>query len=210
VAAAPATAGSQAISGRADWIADGDTFTLISTTGEEIEVRLGDIDAPEGDQPYGERARLELERLIEGRPLRVEPLDVDRLGRLVGRVYAGDTDVCARLVEGGAAWAYREFLRDADLLELESRARAARRGLWAAATPVPPWQWRRQHDAPRVERGAVGACDIKGNVSASGERIYHLPGQQYYDRTRIDTTAGERFFCSEAEARAAGFRRSKR
>jgi hypothetical protein len=55
-----------------------------------------------------------------------------------------------------------------------------------------------------------GNCDIKGNISVkSGERIYHVPGQDYYDRTRIDTGKGERYFCSEAEARAAGWRRSK-
>ena len=53
-------------------------------------------------------------------------------------------------------------------------------------------------------------CDIKGNISVNtGERIYHVPGQDYYDRTRIDTGKGERYFCSEAEARAAGWRRSK-
>lgn len=55
-----------------------------------------------------------------------------------------------------------------------------------------------------------GDCNIKGNISvSSGERIYHVPGQEYYDRTRIDTGKGERYFCSEAEARAAGWRRSK-
>ena len=55
-----------------------------------------------------------------------------------------------------------------------------------------------------------GDCDIKGNISVNtGERIYHVPGQDYYDRTRIDTGKGERYFCSEAEARAAGWRRSK-
>lgn len=52
-------------------------------------------------------------------------------------------------------------------------------------------------------------CDIKGNVSTRGERIYHVPGQKYYDDTRISASHGERWFCSEAEARAAGWRRSK-
>lgn len=42
----------------------------------------------------------------------------------------------------------------------------------------------------------------------SGERIYHVPGQPYYDETRIDTAKGERWFCSEAQARAAGWRKS--
>ena len=54
-----------------------------------------------------------------------------------------------------------------------------------------------------------GSCDIKGNISARGERIYHFAGQDYYGRTRIDTDKGERYFCSEAEARAAGWRRSR-
>lgn len=55
----------------------------------------------------------------------------------------------------------------------------------------------------------ASSCDIKGNISASGERIYHLPGQEYYSRTRVDIGRGERWFCSEEEARSAGWRRSK-
>jgi len=58
--------------------------------------------------------------------------------------------------------------------------------------------------------GAGGHCAIKGNVSIdSGERIYHLPGQKHYSETRIDARYGERWFCSEEEARSAGWRRSK-
>jgi hypothetical protein len=54
------------------------------------------------------------------------------------------------------------------------------------------------------------SCNIKGNVSInSGERIYHLPGQEHYDETIISTDYGERWFCSEDEARAAGWRKAK-
>ena len=54
-------------------------------------------------------------------------------------------------------------------------------------------------------------CDIKGNVSYNtGEKIYHLPTDEYYDETKIDTDYGERWFCSEWEAEEAGFRRSQR
>lgn len=52
-------------------------------------------------------------------------------------------------------------------------------------------------------------CLIKGNVSARGERIYHPPGCRYYNATRIDPARGERWFCSEAEALAAGWRRTR-
>lgn len=57
--------------------------------------------------------------------------------------------------------------------------------------------------------GRPGGCRIKGNMSfTTGERLYHVPGGKWYDETRIDTSGGERWFCSEEEARAAGWRRS--
>jgi len=51
---------------------------------------------------------------------------------------------------------------------------------------------------------------IKGNIRPKCVRIYHMPGQEHYARTVIRTGQGERWFCSEAEARAAGWRRAKR
>jgi hypothetical protein len=52
-------------------------------------------------------------------------------------------------------------------------------------------------------------CVIKGNISLRGERIYHVPGQRYYDQTRINWVLGERWFCTEREAIAAGWRKAK-
>ena len=57
--------------------------------------------------------------------------------------------------------------------------------------------------------GENDACNIKGNVNTRGERIYHVPGQRYYEKTVIAASHGERWFCSEAEARKAGWRKSK-
>lgn len=55
----------------------------------------------------------------------------------------------------------------------------------------------------------ANGCTIKGNISWSGERIYHMPGQRYYDPTVINISRGERWFCSETDARAAGWRRAR-
>ena len=52
-------------------------------------------------------------------------------------------------------------------------------------------------------------CVIKGNISSSGERIYHVPGQRYYDKTQIDESKGEPWFCTEEEAVRAGWRKAK-
>ncbi len=53
-------------------------------------------------------------------------------------------------------------------------------------------------------------CNIKGNISINtGERIFHVPGQKYYSRTKISPRYGERWFCSEQEAYAAGWRKAR-
>ncbi|WP_352542087.1 hypothetical protein [Mesorhizobium sp. M0018] len=57
--------------------------------------------------------------------------------------------------------------------------------------------------------GRTGSCDIKGNVSIdTGEHIYHVPGQKYYSQTIIRAGIRGSWFCSEAEARAAGWRKA--
>jgi hypothetical protein len=54
-------------------------------------------------------------------------------------------------------------------------------------------------------------CFIKGNINLkTGERVYHVPGQRHYDDVTIEAGAGERWFCTEFEAEASGWRRSKR
>ncbi|MCY0094418.1 hypothetical protein OEG82_10330 [Hoeflea sp. J2-29] len=64
-----------------------------------------------------------------------------------------------------------------------------------------------QSQTPVAENGA---CLIKGNISiTTGERIYHMPGQDYYNATKISPQHGERWFCSEAQARAAGWRKAR-
>lgn len=50
---------------------------------------------------------------------------------------------------------------------------------------------------------------IKGNISKTGEKIYHNPEDEYYSRTEIDESAGEKMFCSEEEAKQAGWRHSE-
>ena len=63
----------------------------------------------------------------------------------------------------------------------------------------------------RMMAFAGSDCLIKGNISLNtGERIYHVPGQEHYDATRVSKQYGERWFCSEQEASEAGWRRARR
>ncbi len=58
-------------------------------------------------------------------------------------------------------------------------------------------------------RSYVEGCDIKGNISfVTGEKIYLVPGQGFYEETKIDPDYGERWFCTEQEAKANGWRKA--
>lgn len=125
----------------------------------------------------------------------------DAYERALGLCEVGGQDVNAEMVLAGWALAFRRY-SDRYAGE-EEQAKQASAGMWAG-TFDPPWEWRTRI----VAETASGDCTIKGNISRSGERIYHMPFQDHYDRTRISESAGERWFCSDSEARAAGWRRA--
>ena len=202
------------LSGRAK-VVDGDTLDVGA-----VRVRLHGVDAPESRQSCvasgrrwacGERATRALAGWIGGGTVACEERDRDRYGRTVAVCRHGGEDVNAWMVSQGWALAYRRYSRD--YVGEEARARDARRGIWRGDF-VPPWDWRRGErlagNQPVPKSATSAGCRIKGNISRNGTRIYHVRGGQFYERTRIDTSRGERWFCTEAEARAAGWRRSRR
>ena len=193
------------LSGKVIGISDGDTFTLLNADNQQVKIRLAEIDAPESAQPYGNRSKQALSGLIFSKDVRVDVQTVDRYGRSVGRPYVGDIDVCAEMVRTGAAWVYRQYVIDKGLFDIESEAQAARRGLWALpeAEQVAPWEWRR---GLNDSVGRSDNCNIKGNINSKGDSIYHSPGGHSYGVTKIDESKGERWFCSEEEAKTAGWR----
>lgn len=134
------------VTGKVVGITDGDTLTLLTDAKRQVKVRLAEIDTPESRQPYGTKAKQALSDLAFGKIARVEVQTTDRYGRSVGRVWVGNRDINAALVEQGAAWVYRQYAHDPALLELEAQAKAAKRGLWALpeAEQVPPWEWRHE------------------------------------------------------------------
>ena len=88
-------------------------------------------------------------------------------------------------------------------------AEKAGRGMWRVKF-IAPWERRRGKRLAFEAANDNRPCPIKGNIGKRGTRIYHVPGGAYYSRTRINKAKSERWFCSEDEARAAGWRRSKR
>ncbi len=204
-AAAPVLA--ETLRGQVVTVFDGDSFILL-VGDAQIGIRMVEIDTPEVGQDWHDEAGRALRRKILRQAVAVDIVDRDRYGRLVGKVWLGERDINREMIVEGHAWAYRQYLRDESLLEDEAAAREATLGLWALADPLPPWRWRHQQRGGEEQKTAAD-CRIKGNISSSGKRIYHVPGQQYYEQTRISTGKGERWFCTEAAARKAGWRRSR-
>ncbi len=109
-------------------------------------MRLHGIDAPEKRQAFGTRARQYAGNLAHEKLVRVEVKNLDRNGRTVGVVILPDgRDLSHELVRAGFAWWFEKYARNDRKLEcLEQEARAAQRGLWADASPVAPWEYRRE------------------------------------------------------------------
>jgi endonuclease YncB( thermonuclease family) len=210
----------QTIMGRAS-VVDGDTIEIHGR-----RIRLFGIDAPESDQSCmvqgkasrcGQHAAIALADEIGSRVVNCQPKGRDRYGRIVAVCLVGGEDINAWMVAQGWALAYRYY--STNYISQEQRASKLKLGIWQGEF-VPPWDWRRDKRPQRpdlqrseniLSNGAISHnCEIKGNVSQNGARIYHIPGDEYYSRTKIDVAKGERWFCNEAEAQAAGWRRSRR
>ncbi|AVL54612.1 thermonuclease family protein [Roseobacter denitrificans] len=211
-AMAVCTGASSAVAGTVGVIRviDGDTLDVGGT-----RVRLHGIDAPEADQTCtttggeiwrcGAWVSQTVTARFGGKTARCVSIDTDRYGRMVARCNVDGQDIAANLVTEGLAFSYRRY---SDAYTGMERAAASRGAGLHSSRFQSPAEFRKSRsnaDAP-----PDGACRIKGNISSDGTRIYHVPGQHHYDRTRIRTKQGERWFCSVAEARAAGWRAARR
>jgi endonuclease YncB( thermonuclease family) len=205
-------------------VIDGDTLDIRGT-----RIRLHGVDAPESAQlcqdvkgtayRCGQKAALALSDKIGATNVSCEQRDIDRYQRIVAVCSLRGEDLNGWLVHEGYALAYRQY--GTDYISEEDEARKAKRGLWAGSF-TPPWDWRRgKRDgdpssaipaAPSQSAQAAqpSDCKIKGNINQKGDRIYHLPGSRDYERTKLSEGAGERWFCSESEAIAAGWRAPRR
>lgn len=204
---------------------DGDTIG-VEIDGVEYTVRYIGIDTPETVDPrrpvgcFGAEASDRNEDLVGGRTVGLERdiSETDQFDRLLRYVWVLDDGAEPRMVNAlllgdgyAQAVTFPPDVRYAGhFAELQRQAREAGRGLWGpiCETPVPT----------PIPGGGNGACDfsggaepkIKGNISvSSGEKIYHVPGGEFYDQTVIDESKGERWFCTEQEAIDAGWRRSR-
>ncbi|MCX7746035.1 MAG: thermonuclease family protein [Clostridia bacterium] len=205
-------------------VIDGDTF--------EIEggrsVRLIGVDTPESVHPdqsknteFGKIASAFTKEKLGGKTVYLEKdvSDKDKYGRLLRYVYLEDnTFFNEYLIKEGMAnpATFPPDVKYTDLfVKAQQYAKSNNKGLWAIdeqktqknpqTVPESKQNAGNQFGGAKTYTDASGKGLIKGNINSKGEKIYHLPGGQFYDRT-----VPEAWFKTEEEARAAGFRRSQR
>ena len=187
-------------------VVDGDTIEI---AGQRI--RLEGIDAPESAQTCqtgsgathacGRIATRALAQITDNQIIACESVGTDKYGRMLGICFLDGEDINRYMVESGNAWAFVKYSQR--YVMEEAKARAGKIGIWQGAAQ-PAWEFR--HAGWQVaEAGAPEGCAIKGNISKNG-RIYHMPWQVWYANVKIDPGRGVRWFCSESEAIAAGWR----
>jgi endonuclease YncB( thermonuclease family) len=212
-------------------IVDADTVYAGST-----KIRLSGVDAPEMDQvcidPSGKNwncgvdAKEKLRTFAHERPWTCHLTGTDVYKRHLGSCTVGGEDVSRWLVRNGWALAFRRY--SVAYVADEDYAREQKHGLWSGAF-VAPWEWRRRSSATII-LGAVAVpiqaqsrllsptatvqppdpgCAIKGNLKNIEQCIYHMPGGRFYNKLDMQRSPLRRWFCSEAEAQAAGCRKSK-
>ena len=190
-------------------VIDGDTVEIEGGQ----KVRYIGIDTPETVHPdmkvqcFGKEASNKNKELVEGKMVELEKdvSETDKYGRLLRYVYIGQIFVNDYLVRQGYAHASSyppDIKYQGQLQEAEKEARDNNRGLWGECNLSSQSSLLSQSSQP-------SGCSIKGNISSSSDKIYHMQGQKYYDKTVIDESRGERWFCSEEEAILEGWRKSK-
>lgn len=153
------------ITGIAVNVADGDTITILDGAKQQQKIRINGIDAPEKGQPFGNRSRENLTRMVHKKEVTADCNKIDRYGRhiCVVQVQPADCPTCGKTVDvghaqilAGLAWWYRQYAKDQTpdhrgrYESAEKEAQARKLGLWRDKSPTPPWEWRKTPKEARV------------------------------------------------------------
>ena len=128
-------------------VGDGDTVRVIDKSGGKVTIRLACIDAPETSQgSSGKWSTKTLKGMLQGKSISIKPQVKDRYGRTVAEIYVGSTNINLQMVRKGAAFTYRQYLKQCDrdaYLNAESMAKREKQGVWGPYQTQLPWEYRR-------------------------------------------------------------------
>lgn len=178
--------------------------TRLKVAGTNLQ--LYGIEAPEQAQACGSRgcsaaAKSALQQIVQGKRVTCTLSGRTENGSASATCTAGGVDVAAQLVRGGNVFATAGLF--APYASQEREAKNERRGMWKANVDRP--EDYRSKAFEEAKKGAPDGCPIKGLVNGDS-KTYLPPWSPDYAKAKVRSSRGERWFCSEDEARAAGWR----
>jgi micrococcal nuclease len=191
-------------------VIDGDTIE-VDLGGKTEKIRYLMVDTPEMQANNPKPGRLAKEfntKMVEGKTVFLvsDTTDRDDFGRLLRFVIMDGVSVNYELVQRGYA---TTFIRPPDGLcsivytQAMLDAFRARIGIWQSVREIVNSGG---NSCPEGCLQHVTSCDIKGNISFEGDKIYHTQDSVDYKDVHITTSKGERWFCTLEEAIASGWR----
>ena len=170
-------------------------------------VRLFGIEAPApgqicpGSKSCAGAAKAALQKLVGAKRVTCDISGVLGNSSSSATCQVNGADIAGQLVRGGHVFATTGLF--ATYASAEREAKTARAGIWRT-DPVRPAQHRAQL-WDEAKQGAPDGCPIKGIVAGEA-KTYIVPWAAGYEKAKIREERGERWFCTEAEARTAGWK----
>jgi len=164
-------------------VLDGDTV-MVEHDKKKATVRLAGIDAPEKLQAFGPASREAVMKLVLRKEVRVTTKTVDDYGRVIATLELGRLNVSHEQLRRGMAWEYSHYHADKALIALQAEAQRERRGLWAGASPQPPWEFRKSHAPTRELAASTNACGAKRYCS---QMVSCEEAKYYFTQCRVKT-----------------------
>lgn len=173
-------------------VIDGDSFKIE----RDQTIRLSSLDAPEVEYCTGQKSKQYLTKKINGKKVILKELKTDRYGRVMAMVYVRGENVNEYMVKNGLAlhiWdtsSQNQILDNANNFARENKLGIFSEECFQAVPPNPK-------------------CAIKGNIiQDTKSKEYILPECNMYTSSIIEKYKGEEWFCTEAEAKKAGYIKS--
>lgn len=153
-------------------VTDGDTLTCLTKEKKQIKVRLGQIDAPEKAQPFGQRSKQALSDFVFNKDVVLEEETTDRYGRTVAKVLRNGTDVNLEMVKTGMAWVYDQYAHESSYFAAQKAAKNSSSGLWSEPDPIRPSDWRHGGSQKIAKTETVRASSSSKEKFSCGGKSY--------------------------------------
>jgi micrococcal nuclease len=198
-------------------VVDGDTID-VSIDGKVERLRLIGINTPETVDPrkpvecFGKEASEKAESILFGKRivLEIDPSqgERDKYDRLLRYVFFEDgTNFNLLMIREGYAYEYTynlPYKYQTEFKQTQKEAEKNKVGLWGTTC-----EGQTSVNTPTAASvNNANSCNIKGNIDAKKEKIYHTPNCGSYDKTVINESSGEKWFCTEQDALESGWRKA--